>query len=58
MTIKYSPEMKIANIDSMSPGRGAKFLLCLVSHSGSYIAKEWKRKEPSKIPTGHVLVSF
>lgn len=53
--ILYHPTTPIVNLEALSRGRGCKYLLCLVGHTGNYIASQWKRK-PVTVPAGHVLI--
>jgi len=49
---------KIRNLESLPRGTGCKFLLCLIAHTGDYVAHSWKRKEPVKIEPGYCLIKF
>jgi hypothetical protein len=60
--IKYCPELEcmIRNQSSLTPGTGAKYLLCLVGEERDnivYIAKSWHRKMPI-VDHGYILISF
>ena len=44
-TIKYYPNLKIANLDQLSKGTGCRYLV-VIKGDGNWIAKRWCRKHP------------
>ena len=44
--IKYSPSLKVTNLDQLPRGTGAKYLECLRGPDGILIAKQWRRSIP------------
>lgn len=56
--IKYDKSLVIYNIESMPGGLGCKYLVCFEDHNQRLIAKQWKRKQPSKLNDGEVLITF
>ena len=57
--IKYTPQLKITNLEHLAHGTGAKYLEVIRSHiSGEYVAIQWRMKKPTTIETGRLLVKF
>lgn len=50
-------ESKIRNIESLPAGTGARFLRCMIAHTGDLIATSWHRKEP-KGEHGYMVFTF
>lgn len=56
MLIQYNRDLKIANLEHIAHGTGAKYLECISSPDGSVlIAKRWCRRVPE---TFVILVKF
>jgi len=55
-TIRYSRDLKIANLDQLPRGTGSPFLEVLTDHD--FIAVQWRNKMPTQLPVGHVLIVF
>lgn len=55
--IKYSPELKITNLEQLPAGKGCKYLI-VIEGIDCYIAKSWKRNIPEKLLKTEFLVSF
>lgn len=56
--VPYSKDLDIRNMAAMSKGTGCKYLLCIKGENGEYIAKQWKRSPPDKLPRSEFLISF
>lgn len=58
MTIQYTKNMKVSNLESLPSGTGAKFLIVMEDFKGRYIAKRWARKEPVNLRQNEVAIKF
>jgi hypothetical protein len=56
--INYSPTMKIKNLEALSEGSGAKYLLAIKGQGDDLIAKQWKRTAPEKLASNEVLIDM
>lgn len=56
-SIPYDKKLPIKNIHALPAGLRCKYLLCLVAHTGDYVAASWHRKPPM-VPAGYVLITF
>lgn len=57
-TVKYTPDLKVANIEALPAGLGCRYLIAIEAHTGILIAKAWKRKQPTSLKPGEVLITF
>jgi len=55
--LQYSPSLPIVNAGSLPRGTGAKYLVCVVSHVETFIAKSWHHKLPA-CGNGEVVIEF
>lgn len=53
--LKFDRSMPIANLAILPHGTGAKYLECIRSHNGEFIAKQWRNEKPA---TFDVLIQF
>lgn len=57
--IPNSRELRIRNTAQLPHGMGCRFLEVMTSHiEGEYIAVQWRRKAPTTLPPGRLLVEF
>ena len=57
MIIRNSHELNVTNVQSLPTGLRCNFLVCIIGHNGTLIAKQWKRTAP-KIQTGEAVICF
>ena len=59
-TLKYTRELgqRITNTENLPLGLRCKYLVTTKAHTGTLIAKQWKRKRPNTIGDNEVLVVF
>lgn len=55
---EHRDTLDIRNLDALPAGTGAKYLLTIKGQRDALIAKQWKRKRPSKLQSNEVLVCF
>ena len=56
VTIRYTPQLVIGNLDHLPRGVGAKYLEVMQDHTGAYLAVQWRRKPICALR--HFLISF
>lgn len=58
--IKFELGMKFTNLEYLSRGVSTRYLECMRPHDPSMplIAVAWRRKAPSSLPQGRLLVDF
>ena len=57
-TIKYTPAIKVTNLEQLARGTGAKFLEVLDDGSSVYVAVKWRNKRPASLADNRFLLIF
>lgn len=56
--IDFTADLSIRNVDQLSGGTGARYLLAVRGEGDALIAKQWKRRPPRNLASNEVLVDF
>ena len=56
--ISPPPETRVTNLDTLPRGAGCAYLEAIPDHLGGYVATKWRRKPPTTLPPGRVLLAL